>query len=99
MVNSMMHQDLPEEVRKALNKAKYGWSKWGGANYGLVQKNLTNEWSCQACGQTQPDELTPYMFEFVEREYVRICSKCHHIRIKFDILPLQFTVLIERVRV
>lgn len=89
----------PEErIKKALNKQKYGWSKWGGANFGLVQKNLTEEWSCQACGEKQTNELPPYMFEFVEREYVRICSKCHHIRITLEILPLQFAILVECVR-
>jgi hypothetical protein len=97
MGNTMI-EPLPEEVRKALNKAKYGWSKWGGPNQGLVQKNLTPEWFCQACQDKQPDELTPYMFEFVEREYIRICSKCHHIRIQYEIQPLQFNVLIEIVR-
>jgi hypothetical protein len=91
-------KELPLEIRKALNKQKYGWSKWGGPNFGLVQKNLTPEWFCQACKQMQPEELTPYMFEFVEREYIRICSKCHHVRITNDIQPLQFDILIDLVR-
>lgn len=93
-----MNEQLSEEVKKALNKAKYGWTKWGGPNMGLVQKNLTETWFCQACKEEQPDDLTPYMFEFVEREYIRICSKCHHIRLTHDIQPLQFSILLEFVR-
>jgi len=93
-----MYEELPEEVRKALNKAKYGWTKWGGSNFGLVQKNLTETWFCQACKEEQPDELTPYMFEFVEREYIRICSKCHATRLKQNIKPLEFARLISVVR-
>jgi len=94
-----MTEQLPEEVRKALNKQKYGWSKWGGPNMGLVQKNLTETWFCQACCEEQPDDLSPYMFEFVEREYVRICSKCHAIRLKENIQPLEFEKLCDLVRI
>lgn len=87
-----------EQIKKNVNQAKYGWSKWGGANFGMVQKNLTPEWFCQACKEMQPVELTPYMFEFVEREYIRICSKCHHIRLKHNVLPLDYDRLIKLVR-
>ncbi len=93
-----MNGQLPEEIRKALNKQKYGWSKWGGANMGLVQKNLTETWFCQSCKQEQPDKLTPYMFEYASREYIRICSKCHWIRLHKNILPLQFETLCALVR-
>lgn len=88
-----------EQLKKNLNRAKFGWTKWGGANQGLVQKNLTQEWNCQSCGEKQTDELPPYMFEFAEREYIRICSKCHHIRLKLSIAPLEFDVLVVKVRI
>lgn len=90
--------DLPEEVRKSLNKAKYGWTKWGGPNYGLVQKNLTEFWYCQACKEEQTMDLPPYMFEFPEREYIRICSKCHHLRLENNIKPCQYRQLLNLVR-
>ena len=77
----------------------YGWTKWGGANRGLVQEDLTEEWHCQACGETETAELPPYMYEFAPREFIRICSKCHNVRLQKGIEPLQFPVLVSLVRV
>lgn len=91
-------KSLPKEVYDALNKAKYGWSKWGGPNQGIVQKNLTEEWYCQACQEKQTDELPPYMFEYAEREFIRICSKCHNTRMKYDIQPCKLNTLLGHVR-
>lgn len=82
--------------KKVITTAMYGWTKWGGSNMGLVQKNLDPEWNCQACGDLQTEELSPYMFEFIPREYIRICSICHFIRIKQTIK--EFKDLIEAVR-
>ena len=71
--------------RKLITNKMYGWSKYGGVNLGLVQENLTPEWSCQACGGVQTDDLPPYMFEFLPREFIRICSPCQYIRQKDQI--------------
>ncbi len=62
---------------KAINKAKYGWSKYGGANYGLVTQEIHNTWYCQTCGEEQPEAIKPYMYEYFPRDYIRICSICY----------------------
>lgn len=55
----------------------YGWSKWGGANKGLVKEEL-EEWFCQSCGEPQRKCLPSYMVESATREFVRVCSRCRH---------------------
>lgn len=75
--------------RKHITKFMYSRSKYGGVNYGLVQENLTPEWSCQACGEKQIAELPPFMFEFLPREFARICSICHHTRLKENITSFE----------
>lgn len=87
-----------EQIKKNLNKACYGWSKWGGPLLGLVQEDLTKEWICQACGEKQTDKLSPYMYEYPQGEYIRICSKCHYIRQKEHVEPCQFALLLYIVR-
>lgn len=84
--------------KKSLTTAMYGWSRWGGVNYGLVQKKLDPEWSCQACGILQIDTLPPYMFEFIPREYIRICSPCHFVRLKEAIITFDELLRIIRIR-
>lgn len=82
----------------SMTKLMYGWSKYGGANHGLVKKNKLNEenqpgWTCQACGEEQHVDLPSYLIEFAPREFVRICSCCcavtiaKDIRNLFDLLP------------
>lgn len=70
---------------------RYGWSKYGGANYGIAKQTGTagdlskelddNIWYCQICGAEQTNELPNYLFSFddSQRDFVRVCSKC-----KFD---------------
>lgn len=53
-----------------------GWSKYGNARYGLVREDLGEEWSCQACGNTIPRELKPFLYEIYKDEYIRMCNKC-----------------------
>jgi len=68
--------NVERTVTTGMGKKMYSWSKYGGANFGLVQENKTEEWSCQACGESQLSELPAYMFEFSENEFMRICSIC-----------------------
>lgn len=65
---------------KTLNKAKYGWSKYGGARHGLIKQG--GRWYCQACGEEQPSIFPAYMLcvdngEF--RDFIRLCSACENI--------------------
>ena len=81
---------------KKVTKKMYGWSKWGGVNFGLVQENKTEEWSCQGCGNPQASELPSYMFEFSPDEFIRICSICQAIKFAQHITSLDG--LIQAVR-
>ena len=68
------------EYRLTINKMKYGWSKWGGANHGLVKEEL-DEWYCQGCGKKQVKGLPSYMLPIThkeDRDFARVCSKCEH---------------------
>jgi hypothetical protein len=69
-----------EDRVSGLTKKAYGWSKWGGANYGLVQKQKTEEWNCQACGEKEGSEMPSYMFEIIPSEFIRICSNCQALK-------------------
>lgn len=56
-----------------------GWTKWGGAKHELYINQWDRdlgEWYCQNCGKKSPHELTPYMYEFPEKEFVRVCAPC-----------------------
>ena len=62
-------------------RQKYGWSKYGGANHGLVKEELP-EWFCQGCGQKQVRGLPSYMIPMTlvdDRNFVRVCSKCENL--------------------
>ena len=76
-------------------KKKFGWSKYGGGNFGLYGGNLQEEWFCQACGEKQPNALPPYKAEIILRNYVRICSKCFNIK---RVRKVGYYVLIRIVR-
>lgn len=59
---------------------KYGWTKYGGGNHGLVKEGL-DEWYCQTCGRKQVKGLPSYMLPFdskYDRNFVRICSNCQN---------------------
>ena len=67
----------------AREKSIYGWTKWYGANNNLFV--LTPEWTCQACGDRQTNELPSYLIRIKDQEYARICSVCLHIALKHKI--------------
>lgn len=77
--DNLWNQTIEDRV-SGLTKKAYGWSKWGGANHGLVKKQKTEEWSCQACGETAGSEMPSYMFEFIPDEFIRICSNCQALK-------------------
>lgn len=62
-----------------INHAKFGWTKWGGANHGLMKSDVNTDWTCQSCARLVPKELPGFMYEYSEREYIRICASCCHI--------------------
>lgn len=67
--------------RTSITKIMYGWTKWGGANHGIVKEKL-EEWYCQGCGKKQRDGLPSYMIPIDDvdgRDFVRVCSNCEHL--------------------
>jgi len=60
------------------------WSKWGGSRQCLVKEELS-KWSCQNCGEEQPQELPSYTIEFEQGEYLRVCSKCKNLMVIEDV--------------
>lgn len=55
------------------------WTKWGGARKSLYENQFEREndnWFCQKCGTEHPKEITPYNYEFIQGEFIRICAVC-----------------------
>ena len=75
-----------------LQHIKHSWSKWGRTQTGLEKREP--EWSCQACGEKQPESIEPFLFKFANNEYLRICWECQwkvlirHIRKPIRLLKL-----------
>jgi len=86
---------IVSERCKPLTEAMYGWNKYGGVNLGLVQEKLGDEWVCQACSQTQTLGQ-PYSFEFVPREFIKICESCHGVRVENNIGEFSDLMVIVR---
>lgn len=53
------------------------WSKHGGARMDVWREDLPLIWHCQSCGTRQPKDLTPYIYELQEGDYVRACASCY----------------------
>lgn len=51
-------------------------SKWGGARDTVIKEKITDRWHCQSCGSSEPEQLTPYLYEIAPREYIRVCALC-----------------------
>jgi hypothetical protein len=83
---------------KAFNQMRYGWSKFGGGFFGLVKNE--GIWICQACGEEQTDDLPQYYIAMdkSEREFVRICSICKHVQLKYKLGRYNYTRIIQIVR-
>jgi hypothetical protein len=93
----LLESELDKEILRHINKEKFGWSKWEKSS-GESDKVERVAWCCQACGEEQPLELSPYRFAFdsSKAEHVRICSKC--IRIAHNEQVVTFYQLIAIVR-
>lgn len=61
----------------SIGKMLYGWSKFGGANYGIIREE-TDEWACQICGARQIMGLPQYFLPMdnYRRDFIRVCSGC-----------------------
>ena len=70
------------------------WSKYGGSNYGVVKEEITEPWTCQACGEINPVAMKPFLYEYVNGEFLRLCNRCYHLTKK----RITFTQIITIVR-
>lgn len=75
--------DLDVEPPKKSYKGLTGfWSKWGGARSGVATNQwgdagVDDEWFCQSCNAPQPPQLSPFRFEYPDREFIRVCAVCY----------------------
>lgn len=69
-----------EEISISYKGITGQWTKWGGRRYGLVadrhDSEVPNIWYCQSCNDPQPNDLSPFKFEYPEGEYIRVCAIC-----------------------
>jgi hypothetical protein len=66
-------------IKKSYKGLTGHWTKYGGALYTIYPNQWDRpevEWICQSCAKEQPKELNPYLFEYPEKEYIRVCSPC-----------------------
>lgn len=74
----------PLDNNDPLKGKKIGkWTKYGGAISGVVKEAIKQDWYCQTCGQKQPIELKPFLYEIFSGEYIRLCNKC--IKVSFTV--------------
>lgn len=83
-----VQNDLIEVNVSSVSLKSYGWSKYGGERYGLVQETKLPKWFCQSCQETQTSEMPSYMFEFSTGEFIRICANCQYLKIKNQLTDL-----------
>lgn len=84
---------------KEYNKEKYGWSKYGRMK--VVEPVETDgKWTCQTCGEQQPDSCPHYILPMDENrfEFLRICSVCKHIQLENKLTEYDYLVIIRLVR-
>jgi hypothetical protein len=74
------YQKIEIQYKNVVQKNIYGWTKWYGANNNLF--TITQEWTCQACGEKQTNELPSYLIRIKDSEYARICSICLHVALE-----------------
>lgn len=72
-----------------LKNVKYTWAKYGRYITGTENRVPNADWCCQACGEQQPYDIDPFLFQKEKNEYLRICSLCQrqvvvHAIINFD---------------
>lgn len=70
------------------------WSKYGGGRY--VEETHLPIWFCQSCNLPQVNVLPSYLFEYPTGEYIKICTLCRHITIRYHLQTID--ELLEKTR-
>lgn len=74
MPNQYLDKDDPLKGKKSGK-----WSKYGGAIGGLVKEKIKDDWWCQTCGEKQPKEFKPFLFEYYPGDFIRLCNPCFNL--------------------
>lgn len=82
-------------VNKTINRMKFGWSKYGGANREIIVDH-DETWACQACSDMSNKVIPSFLVEFEDTPTLKICAKCRNV-VKNEKL-VNFQVLIKIVR-
>lgn len=77
-----------------IKNLKKSWSKWGGINLGIDK--IEGNWYCQACNEEQPEAIEPFLFPMTDREFIRICAKCEHVKRKNNVIAYEVLIIIVR---
>lgn len=54
------------------------WTKYGASRKAVIQARIEKIWACQSCGERCPSVISPFLFEFIKGEYIRVCAVCIH---------------------
>lgn len=64
------------EDRMSQKGMRGSWTKYGYSRKTVIQAHITKIWACQSCGFKYPDIISPFLFEFIKGEYIRVCALC-----------------------
>lgn len=72
----MMWQ-VQDIVHKTINRMKFGWTKYGGANREIIIDS-DHDWSCQACAERLYKAVPHYLVTFEDMPTLKLCGSCRH---------------------
>lgn len=97
MINPFLKTPKGQHGRNIkIKDLRKSWSKYGGIKLGI--ENIEGNWCCQVCGKEQPTQIEPFLFPMSDREFLRICANCEHIKIKNQIIAYESLIIICRKR-
>ena len=91
------HLDKNDPMR---GKKSGKWTKYGGAIYGLEKEEIKHSWFCQICAEEIPKELSPFNYELLPGEFIRICNTCKSTidKIPNQDIRISRTIMIRRTK-
>lgn len=82
-------------VNKTINRMKFGWTKYGGANRDIITDH-DNTWTCQACGETHSKVIPSFLVTFEDMPTLKLCAKCRNVVSVNEIEEFMQLVIIVR---
>lgn len=97
MINPFLKTPIGQHGKTIeIKHLRNSWSKYGSINIGTTK--IDANWYCQICREEQPKGIEPYLFPITDREFLRICSKCEHKKVKNNIITYESLVIVCRKR-